>query len=99
MNTLRILRSQVGNGPCDLRGITHRAQSDVSLHQFEVHCVRELQSQGMPVFFTIDAGPQVKVVALPGHGDELKQTIATIPGVIEIIPSALGAGARIIDKF
>ena len=64
-----------------------------------IHCVRELRSQGMPVFFTIDAGPQVKVVTLPGHSDELKRAIATIPGVIEIIPSALGAGARIIDKF
>jgi diphosphomevalonate decarboxylase len=64
-----------------------------------MHCVRELRSQGMPVFFTIDAGPQVKVITLPGHSDELKQAIATIPGVIEIIPSTLGAGARVIEKF
>jgi diphosphomevalonate decarboxylase len=64
-----------------------------------IHCVRELRSQGMPVFFTIDAGPQVKVVTLPGRSDELKQAIATIPGVIEIIPSTLGAGARVIEKY
>jgi diphosphomevalonate decarboxylase len=64
-----------------------------------IHCVRELRSQGMPVFFTIDAGPQVKVVTLPGHSDELQQAIATVPGVIEIIPSTLGAGARVIENF
>ena len=30
-----------------------------------IHAVRALRSRGLGVFFTIDAGPQVKVVCLP----------------------------------
>ena len=30
-----------------------------------IHAVRELRASGVPVFFTIDAGPQVKAVCLP----------------------------------
>lgn len=64
-----------------------------------IHRVRELRSKGTPVFFTIDAGPQVKIVAEPGPLDVIKKAIEDIPGVIDVIPGTLGAGARIVDRY
>ena len=64
-----------------------------------IHRVRELRSKGTPVFFTIDAGPQVKIVTEPGATDVIKQAIEDIPGIIDVIPGGLGAGARIVDRY
>ena len=64
-----------------------------------IHCIRELRTRNIPAFFTIDAGPQVKIVTLPGNSDSVKQAIADIPGVIDVIPSKLGAGARVIEEY
>ena len=63
-----------------------------------VHRVQELRARGVPAFFTIDAGPQVKVVSLPGHQTEIERTIKETIGVVDIIHSPLGAGARLIQS-
>jgi diphosphomevalonate decarboxylase len=56
--------------------------------------VRELRGAGVPVFFTIDAGPQLKAVCLPEAAPQVKAALEELPGVIEVIDSGLGAGAR-----
>ena len=63
-----------------------------------MHCIRQLRSSGVPVFFTIDAGPQVKAICLPGHEDEVEQAVRAVPGVIDVIKSGLGPGARTLEK-
>jgi diphosphomevalonate decarboxylase len=62
-----------------------------------IQTVRELRGRGVPVFFTIDAGPQVKAVCLPRDGPEVKAALAATPGVVRIIESGLGDGARVVD--
>ena len=64
-----------------------------------IHRVRELRSQGIPVFFTIDAGPQVKIVTEAESIDQIRHAVADVPGVIEVITSGLGAGARVVDSY
>jgi len=59
--------------------------------------VRELQSQGVAVFFTIDAGPQVKAVCEPADEARVRDALAATAGVEEILASGLGAGAARID--
>ena len=59
--------------------------------------IREMRSQGSGVFFTIDAGPQVKAVCLPGEGDRVAGALASLPGVHEILRSGLGPGASLVD--
>lgn len=61
-----------------------------------IHRVRALRSAGTPAFFTIDAGPQVKVVTEAAAQDEVGRAMADIPGVIDVIPCGLGDGARVI---
>lgn len=60
--------------------------------------VRELRRQGVPVFFTIDAGPQVKAVSLPGARDAVSDALGRTPGVVEVLTSALGSGARLVES-
>ena len=59
--------------------------------------VRELQSQGVSVFFTIDAGPQVKAVCEPGDEARVRDAMAATSGVEEILVSGLGSGAAPIS--
>ena len=62
-----------------------------------LHRVRELRDQGTPVFFTIDAGPQLKAVCEPDSTDRVAAALAEIPGVVEIIRCGLGDGARAVE--
>ena len=54
--------------------------------------VRALRAAGVPVFFTIDAGPQVKAVCLPEAEADVHAALAEMPGVREIIATGLGPG-------
>jgi len=54
--------------------------------------IRELRAAGMPVFFTIDAGPQVKAICLPEAAAELESALAGLPGVRRVIATRLGPG-------
>jgi diphosphomevalonate decarboxylase len=55
--------------------------------------VRELQSQGAAVFFTIDAGPQVKAICEPADESRVRAALAATDGVRELLVSGLGQGA------
>lgn len=60
--------------------------------------VRQLQGDGVDVFFTIDAGPQVKAVCAAEHVDDVQTALRETEGVHEIMTTGLGAGARLIDS-
>ena len=55
--------------------------------------VRALRSQGLAVFFTIDAGPQLKAICLPEHSGTVVQALDQIEGVQQTIVCGLGPGA------
>ncbi len=60
-----------------------------------LHAVRRLRAGGVPVFFTIDAGPQLKAVCAPGARGRVEETLRTVPGVLELMTSSLGPGAEL----
>ncbi|MCC7258793.1 MAG: diphosphomevalonate decarboxylase [Gammaproteobacteria bacterium] len=62
-----------------------------------LHAVRALRRAGHDVFFTIDAGPQVKAVCAPQAAAAVAAALAAVPGVTRVIDSALGAGAHLVD--
>jgi diphosphomevalonate decarboxylase len=55
--------------------------------------IQELRRQGVPVFFTIDAGPQLKAVCLPEAAAKVRAALQELPGVLDVLDSALGQGA------
>ena len=59
--------------------------------------IRELQSQGIAVFFTIDAGPQVKAICEPADAARVRDALAATDGVADILESGLGAGAMQVN--
>ena len=58
--------------------------------------IRELQSQDVDVFFTIDAGPQVKAICTAEHEPMVREALADTAGVVEVMDSGLGEGARLV---
>jgi diphosphomevalonate decarboxylase len=56
--------------------------------------IRELRSAGVPVFFTIDAGPQLKAVCLPAVMSQVHAALAEVPGVVDVLDCHLGTGAH-----
>lgn len=54
--------------------------------------VRELRADGVPVFFTIDAGPQVKAICRPEAAASVQSALESMPGVREVIRTGPGPG-------
>ncbi len=57
-----------------------------------LHEVRRMRSIGIPVFFTVDAGPQVKLICLPETISVVKTRLVGMPEVEKLIECALGKG-------
>lgn len=58
-----------------------------------LHRLRALRESGCSVFFTVDAGPQVKAVCLPDHEAPVAAALAAVPGVTQVLRAGLGNGA------
>jgi diphosphomevalonate decarboxylase len=60
--------------------------------------VTELRAGGIPVYFTIDAGPQVKALCAPADAPAVASALAAVPGVQETRTSGLGGGAQLVSR-
>jgi len=61
-----------------------------------VHAVWALRAAGTAAFFTIDAGPQVKVLCLPADAARVAAALHALPGVERVLTCAPGGGAQVI---
>ena len=59
---------------------------------------RSRYTGSVPVFFTVDAGPQVKAVCVPEALDRVTAELAQVPGVESLLSAGLGDGARVITE-
>jgi len=57
-----------------------------------MQAVRQLRANGIPAYFTIDAGPNVKVLYLPENEARIEETLRDLPGVTDVILSRSGHG-------
>jgi diphosphomevalonate decarboxylase len=63
-----------------------------------IHRIRSLRERdGLGVFFTVDAGPQVKAVCLPDGSERVAAALRDVPGVERVLVSELGEGARTVE--
>ncbi|HYO97527.1 MAG TPA: diphosphomevalonate decarboxylase [Polyangiaceae bacterium] len=67
---------------------------DVTLRVLER--VRELRKQGTPAFYTMDAGPHVKVLTDSSNVHQVRSALAEVPGVQRVITSRPGPGAQLL---
>lgn len=62
-----------------------------------MHEIRNMRGKGIPVFFTIDAGPQIKAICAPGFGEQVAKVLANLPGIKRVIRCGLGGDASVSD--
>jgi len=60
-----------------------------------IDAVRRLKSAGVPVCYTIDAGPQLKALCEPAAMPTVAAALAALPGVVEVLETGLGAGLEL----
>ena len=63
-----------------------------------IETIREMRHSGVPVFFTVDAGPQIKAVCLPEAGPAVADALTEVSGVSQVVCTGLGGGAHIIGE-
>ncbi len=62
-----------------------------------MHAVHELRRQGTEAYFTIDAGPQVKVLCRSEEAPAVRAALVAVTGVLEVIEDGPGPGARLVE--
>jgi diphosphomevalonate decarboxylase len=60
--------------------------------------VKNLRAAGTPAFFTIDAGPHVKVLCGVADAPRIEAALAATPGVMRVLVLAPGQGAHIVSE-
>jgi diphosphomevalonate decarboxylase len=63
-----------------------------------MRAVRALRGDGLPSYFTIDAGPHVKVVTRAANVDAVRERVGEVEGVLRTIVAAPGEGARLLEE-
>jgi len=63
-----------------------------------MRAVRRWRSEGRPVFFTVDAGPHVKVFCPPDEADEVRIELDSMPRIGGTLMARPGHGARVIEE-
>ncbi len=62
-----------------------------------MNCIMQLRSTGIPAYFTIDAGANVKVICLPEYEEEIKRVLMELKGVLQVISCYPGKGVSYIE--
>jgi diphosphomevalonate decarboxylase len=60
-----------------------------------IETVRALRARGTPAFFTMDAGPHVKVLAEPTNAENVAAALRATPGVERVVVCTPGPDARL----
>ncbi|MFL5303862.1 MAG: diphosphomevalonate decarboxylase [Polyangia bacterium] len=62
-----------------------------------IGAVRALREGGVAAFFTIDAGPHVKVLCAAADAGRVAAVLGDTPGVLRTLIAAPGPGARVVE--
>ncbi len=61
-----------------------------------LHAVREWRAAGLPVAYTVDAGPNVHVICASEYAATVERKLRELPGVQDVLTASVGGAARII---
>jgi diphosphomevalonate decarboxylase len=57
-----------------------------------------LRARGVEAYATMDAGPHVKVLVRPSDADRVKAFMTDVPGVLRVLTTRPGEGARVVEE-
>jgi diphosphomevalonate decarboxylase len=61
------------------------------------HAVREWRADGLPVAYTVDAGPNVHVLCPLEVQKEAERCLRSLPGVSDVLLAKVGGAARLVE--
>jgi diphosphomevalonate decarboxylase len=61
-----------------------------------IKSVTEWRKAGIPVFYTIDAGPNVHVITVSGELTAVAERLSALPDVVKVLVSPPGGAARMV---
>ena len=59
--------------------------------------VKKMRQKGTDAAYTLDAGANVHVICTEKSHEKVEDNLRNIPGIIEILKSPSGGGARVIQ--
>ncbi len=62
-----------------------------------IQAVQSWRAAGLPVYFTIDAGPNVHLICEAGDAAQVEARARALPGVLEVLVSGPGGPARLVE--
>lgn len=62
-----------------------------------LHAVRAWRDEGLRVFFTMDAGPNVHCLCEAPHAPEVERRLRNLDGVLDVLSSSPGEGVRLSE--
>ncbi len=62
-----------------------------------LHAARAWREEGLPVYFTIDAGPNVHLICEADAAAEVEWRVSALPAVRRVLTSGPGAGPELLD--
>lgn len=63
-----------------------------------IHAVMDWRDEGLQCYFTIDGGPQVKIMCMEKDAKEIAKRLRKFPNVKNVIIARPGQGARVVDE-
>ncbi len=63
-----------------------------------MHAIRELRKTGIQAYFTVDAGPQIKVLCLSKDEVRVRDLLRSINGIERTIVNKLGPAAQLLES-
>lgn len=61
-----------------------------------MHAVKQLRQAGVGAWFTMDAGPHVKVLCATADAERVHQALSSVPGVLKVQVASPGPSARVL---
>ena len=61
-----------------------------------MRAVREWRAAGLPVAYTIDAGPNVHVICPQGQAGAVAKKLNELPGVLDVLMTSAGGAAKLV---
>ncbi len=100
-NILKLERVTEKN--CELMHEVMKTSSPSIVYKTDVtrSCITEVENLrvlGHKLFYTIDAGPQVKIICDPSSSNAIKEKIIEKTDVIEIIHAGIGGPPRVVNE-
>jgi diphosphomevalonate decarboxylase len=62
-----------------------------------LRAIRAWRGEGLEVYFTMDAGPNVHCLCQPGNAAEVERRLRNLDGVLDVLVSGPGGGTRLVD--